>query len=91
MASVPQSRKTSVTSLEDSSIDQAHVLEGESRAGELKDFTGPVDEILALIQNVYDKKRKISSKEMQFVNLMIHEMINRIINCILPKLNDDRS
>ena len=47
------------------SIDLGCDLEDESRAedrGKSNDLTGPVDEILALIQNAYDKKRKISAK-----------------------------
>ena len=64
-------------------IDQTRVLESGSRDSRSNDFMGPIDDLLALIQDVYAKKRKVSFKYVQFINSMAHEMKNRIINDIL--------
>ncbi len=80
------SRRGSIIS-DTCSIDQP--LEGKSRVSESCNFTGPVDEILALIHDVYMKKRKISSKDMQLIDSRVHEMKNRIIDCLLPKVKDN--
>jgi hypothetical protein len=84
MTSAPPSRKGSVTSLDDSNIDQAG-KDSESCAGDSSNFTAPVDEILSFIKDVYVKKRKISSKDMEFIDRRVHEMKNRIINSLLQK------
>ena len=57
-----------------------------SAAGE---FTGPVDEILGLIQNIYDKRLKLSAKDMQLIDSKVHEMKNRIINALLRDASDN--
>lgn len=87
--SLPQSRKTSVTSCDVSLIDQSCAFNIESRPGDASDFTEPMDDILTLIQNVYDKRLKISAKDMQCINQKIHEMKNRIINKVLSTDKDD--
>ena len=53
-----------------------------------EDFTGPVDEILQLTQSIYDKRLKISAKDIQFIDAKAHQMKNRIINCMMYKSSD---
>ena len=86
-AAQPSSRKASVASVDSEPlIDQSSAAAVELAVGPsaTDDFTAPVDEILSLIQNVYDKRLKLSAKDMQFVSGKVHEMKNQIINLLVP-------
>lgn len=88
MAATSATGKTAGASCDVSQIDQSEGLDPVGRlaaVSETDDFTGPIDEILALIQNAYEKRIKISAKDMQLVDKKVHEMKNRIINQILSK------
>ena len=82
-ASDTVSRKSSIASTnDDASIDQSvNVTSNFSSSPDT--LTSPVDEIRGLIQNIYDKKLKLSVKDMQFIDIKVHEMKNRIINYLL--------
>lgn len=83
MATVPTSRKTSLASCDESLIDRSCSIDANPRNGPTNDFTSPIDEIYALIRNAYDKRIKISAKDMQDVDKLMNEMKNRIINHLL--------
>ena len=80
MAAASVSRRTSQAS-RDESIDCS--LSFDADGSSTNDFTGPIDEIYALIKNAYDKRIKISAKDIQDVEKNMHEMKNRIINHLL--------
>lgn len=77
------SRRTSLTSCDMSVIDQSCALDTEAKNCETNDFMGPMDDVLALVQNAYNKKIKISAKDMQLVQQRVHEMKNKIINKLI--------
>lgn len=78
------SRKASLASIvSESSIDQACISESADRFTGSDNFTSPVDEILALIRNIYDKRLKLSAKDLLFIDDRVHEMKSRIINSML--------
>lgn len=81
--SITSSRKTSVASCDVSQIDQSNTFDTESGKSDANNFMGPIDDILALIQNAFDKRVKISAKDLQFVDQRAHEMKNRIINKLI--------
>ena len=83
MAAISTSRKTSLASRDESLIDRSISLDVEPHNSLTNNFTGPIDEIYALIKNAYDKRIKISAKDMQDVDKQIHEMKNRLINHLL--------
>lgn len=85
MAAISASRKTSVASGDESVIDPSCSLDAGPSCDATNDFTGPIDEIYALIRNAYDKRIKISSKDMLEVDKKMNEMKNRIINHLLMK------
>ena len=85
MTAVSVSRRTSqAESRDERLIDRSLSLDTDFHSS-TNDFTGPIDEIYALIKNAYDKRIKISAKDMQEVEKQMHEMKNRIINHLLPK------
>lgn len=83
------SRKTSEASCDVSQIDQSDAFDTESRKSDANNFMGPIDDILALVQNAFDKRVKISAKDMQFVDQRAHEMKNRIINKLIHTEKDN--
>ena len=85
MAEMSASRKSSVVSCDEGLTDRSDCVYSKASGCETTDFTGPIDEILGLIKNVFDKKAKISAKDKQFVEEKAHEMKNRIINHLLLK------
>ena len=70
-------------SCDESMADRSCALDTEAIVSGTNDFTGPIDDVLALVQNAFDKRIKISAKYMQFVDKQIHEMKNRIVNHLL--------
>ena len=85
MAAISVSRRTSqADSRDESLIDRSTSLDTDNHSPTY-DFTGPIDEIYALIKNAYDKRIKISARDMQDVEKQMHEMKNRIINHLLLK------
>ena len=78
------SSRKAASSGDASLIDQPGDFDSESRKCDANNFTGPIDDVLALVQNAFDKRVKISAKDMQFVDQKVHEMKNRIINKLLP-------
>ena len=56
---------------------------------ERSDFTSPIEEIFALIQDAYENKIKVLAKDMLFVDKKVHELKNRIINhvCDMPTVS----
>ena len=78
------SRKASLASIvSEPSIDQPCTSESADRFTGSDNFTSPVDDILSLIQTVYEKRLKLSAKDIQFIDGKVHEMKNRIINSML--------
>jgi len=84
----PVARKRSMASVSDDvSVDRSNAVTSDFSPGS-DDFTSPIDEILCLIQHTYDKRLKLSSKDMQVIDSKAHEMKNRIINFLLPSALD---
>lgn len=82
------SRRGSVASVSDNvSMDRSRAVSPDFSSAS-NDFTGPVDEIFCLIQRTYDKRLKISAKDMQFIDEKVHDMKNRIINHLLRVTTD---
>lgn len=81
--SVEAPRKLSVASSDVSEIDQSCAFDTECGKSDVGNFMGPIDDILALVQNAFDKRVKISAKDMQFVGQRAHEMKNKIINKLI--------
>ena len=83
------SQKGSVASvIDDAAYDPPGILKQDSTS-ESNEFMSPVDDILGLLQNIYDKRLKISAKDMQVIDNKIHDMKNRLINFFL--CNDSNS
>ena len=85
MPAADTSRKASVASIVSGlPIDQPlSSSESADRFTGSDDFISPMDEILALTQNIYEKRLKLSVKDIQFIDNKIHEMKSRIINSLL--------
>ena len=86
------SRKASVASIvSEQSIDQPGISESADRFTESDNFTSPVDEILALTQTIYERRLKLSAKDLQFIDGKVHEMKSRIINSLLVNNTNKRT
>ena len=85
MAAVSVSRKTSLAESRDGSLIDSSLPLDTDHHSPTYDFTAPIDAIYALVKNAYDKRIKISAKDIQDVERQMHEMKNRIINHLLLK------
>lgn len=83
------SRKGSIASVSDDALIDRPGSSTQDITSASNDFTGPVDEILDLIQNIYDKRLKVSAKDMQAIDTKVHEMKNRIINFLLRGVSNN--
>lgn len=83
------SAKCSLTpaSVETAFDQRSQISDAEDTKSGSEDLTAPVDELLAFVQKIYNKKQKITAKNMQAINAKAHEIKNRMIKFLLMKTN----